>query len=93
MSRRMEQIPQFRAGQAMACMERRGIVMPKEMNGIYQVLYPGYSIDLYLLHKEHNAHEKKRANIEQVVSSVINLVHIEVNECHYFVNIKVSQPS
>lgn len=32
-------------------MERRGIVIPKEMNGIYQVFYPGYSIDLYLLYK------------------------------------------
>lgn len=32
-------------------MERRGIVMPKEINGIYQVFYSGYSIDLYLLYK------------------------------------------
>lgn len=30
---------------------RREIVTLEEMNGIYQVLYPGYSIDLYLLHK------------------------------------------
>lgn len=35
----------------MACVERRGIVTLEEMNGIYQVLYPGYSVDLYLLHK------------------------------------------
>lgn len=35
----------------MACVEPRGIVTLEEMNGIYQVLYPGYSIDLYLLYK------------------------------------------
>jgi len=32
-------------------MEKRGIETPEKMNGAYQVLYPGYSIDLYLLHK------------------------------------------
>lgn len=43
---------------------------------------------------EHNAHEKrKKANREQVVSSVINSVHIEVNGCHYSVNICPSPTS
>ena len=35
----------------MACVEKRGIVMLEQMNGIDQVLYPGYRTDLYLLHK------------------------------------------
>lgn len=43
---------------------------------------------------EHNAHEKKeKANTEPVVSSVIDVVHTEVNGCHYSVNTEVSQPN
>lgn len=34
-----------------ACVEKTETVTLEEMNGIYQILYPGYSIDLYLLHK------------------------------------------
>lgn len=60
-------------------------------SGCSCILIPSGSV--VLLQNTMLTKKKTNANTEQVVSSVINSVHTEVNGCHYFVIIKVSQPN
>lgn len=56
-------------------------------SGCSCILIPSGSV--VLLQNRMLTKEKKKANTEQVVASVINSVHIKVNGCHYLAIIKV----